>query len=171
MSVVTNTNQSPSLALEEIFTHQMLPCAYSPVLGLMPADDRKPSVQQRGGSMHPSIPADDLRCANCDQKAGAACQACRLVVYCNKDCQTAHWIEHNIICKSPMMKASWQPEWWKENRKPTFYDEDRSVPSSGDGGRSKYYFGNVPAIDIVQLEANEGATYDRELNILFAGMC
>lgn len=36
-------------------------------------------------------------------------------------------------------------------------------------GREKYLWGNVPAIDVLQLENNEGLSYDKDLRLLFAG--
>jgi hypothetical protein len=47
----------------------------------------------------------------------------------------------------------------------------------GDGGSpqdafrsKKYLWGNMPSIDVVRLEDNEGASYEQNLRILFAGM-
>jgi hypothetical protein len=36
-------------------------------------------------------------------------------------------------------------------------------------GAKKYLWGNVPAYDVVQLSANEGKAYSRDLRLLFAG--
>lgn len=36
-------------------------------------------------------------------------------------------------------------------------------------GRSKFLWGNVPALDIINLEANEGKAYNKHMNLLFAG--
>jgi hypothetical protein len=35
-------------------------------------------------------------------------------------------------------------------------------------GRKKYFWGHVPAVDIVRLKDNEGESYDGDLNLLFA---
>lgn len=37
-------------------------------------------------------------------------------------------------------------------------------------GAQNYFWGNMPAIDVVQLDANEGGEYDGDLHLLFAGM-
>lgn len=37
-------------------------------------------------------------------------------------------------------------------------------------GPTKYFWGNMPALDILQLEKNEGADHEKELAVLFAGM-
>ena len=44
----------------------------------------------------------------------------------------------------------------------------------GEGGKEtvfnrKYLFGNVPALDVVSLERNEGKGYSGDLKLLFAG--
>lgn len=44
----------------------------------------------------------------------------------------------------------------------------------GEGGKEivfkrKYLFGNVPALDVVSLERNEGIGYRGDLTLLFAG--
>lgn len=36
-------------------------------------------------------------------------------------------------------------------------------------GHLRYLWGNVPAFDVFNLPKNEGAAYDRDLNICFAG--
>ena len=36
-------------------------------------------------------------------------------------------------------------------------------------GGTKYLWGNMPAIDIVKLQQNEGVDYDKKLQLLFAG--
>lgn len=38
-------------------------------------------------------------------------------------------------------------------------------------GAKKFLWGNVPAIDVLQLGSNEGDGYGKPLNLLFAGMC
>jgi hypothetical protein len=37
-------------------------------------------------------------------------------------------------------------------------------------GSKKYLWGNMPSIDVVRLAENEGAAYEQDLKILFAGM-
>lgn len=36
-------------------------------------------------------------------------------------------------------------------------------------GTCKYLWGNIPALDVIQLRDNEGLAYDQDLDILFAG--
>ncbi|KAK1240145.1 LOW QUALITY PROTEIN: hypothetical protein MKX08_007587 [Trichoderma sp. CBMAI-0020] len=64
------------------------------------------------------------------------------------------------------MKADWKPEWAATGRTPTFVGGDG--PSQVVFGGLKYLWGNVPAIDVLQLAKNEGSTYDQDLHLLFA---
>ena len=45
--------------------------------------------------------ANDMKCADCGQEGGGlkACNACKLVKYCNASCQRAHWSKHKQECK------------------------------------------------------------------------
>lgn len=45
----------------------------------------------------------------------------------------------------------------------------RQAPHVGYGGRKKLW-GNVPALDLLQLKDNEGLTASQDLSILLAGM-
>jgi hypothetical protein len=47
-----------------------------------------------------SIHPQNRNCSNCDKPAFRRCRGCRVHVYCNAKCQTAHWIDHKNICKT-----------------------------------------------------------------------
>lgn len=64
------------------------------------------------------------------------------------------------------MSKNWLPRWEMEGREPTFIRDDVSHTLFGG---TKYLWGNVPAIDVLQLEKNEGFSYDKDLRLLFAG--
>lgn len=85
--------------------------------------------------------------------------------YCGKGCQKAHWQVHKRDCKSPLKSHAWQPDWALQNRRPTFIGDGPPVGF----GQKKYLWGNVPALDILRLEANEGEYYGEPLSLLFAG--
>ena len=75
-----------------------------------------------------------------------------------------------MACKSALIKTTWQPQWVLENRLPSFIGGDGSLDSSQvKFGAKKFLWGNLPAIDILQLSSNEGEAYSQDLNILFAG--
>jgi hypothetical protein len=114
----------------------------------------------------PSIP-----CGNCNpdgdscQDIGrSSCKNCRLVVYCGPDCQKAHWPIHKVDCKSALGKETWTPNWALQNRTPAFVGGGIGVSFGG----KKFLWGNVPALDVLRLDSNEGDQYQGQLSLLFA---
>ncbi|KAK2757688.1 hypothetical protein FQN54_004657 [Arachnomyces sp. PD_36] len=101
--------------------------------------------------------------ADCKEEGRYSCKNCRLVTYCGPACQKSHWPDHKPECRSPLGQETWQPAWVQEGRTPAFIGDG----PQGFGG-SKYFWGNVPAIDILQLESNEGKDYSGDLRLLFA---
>ena len=93
------------------------------------------------------------------------------VQYCSKDCQQDHWSVHKSDCKSPLMKDTWRPCWAVEARQPSFITNKKEGPliDSISHGRKKYLWGNVQAIDLLNLQRNEGVDYAEDLRLLFAG--
>jgi hypothetical protein len=63
-------------------------------------------------------------------------------------------------------KATWTPNWVLENRTPAFITGGIGVTFGG----KKFLWGNVPALDVLRLDSNEGEKYQRQLNLLFGGM-
>ncbi|KAK5122415.1 hypothetical protein LTR85_003999 [Meristemomyces frigidus] len=108
--------------------------------------------------------ADRLLCAHCQGHGKLACKGCLLVLYCGADCQKAHWGVHKADCKSPLIKDTWKPQWDLEDRQPAF------IGGSGQKvfGGTKFFWGNVPAIDVLCMARNEGAGYDKDVRLLFA---
>ncbi|KIW22047.1 hypothetical protein, variant [Cladophialophora immunda] len=106
------------------------------------------------------------RSETCSGVGQLACGGCRLVSYCAKDCQKEHWAEHKVHCKSPLMKSSWLPTWETEGRPPSFVGA--GPPAVSYGRLQKYFWGNMPALDVLALDRNEGCSYDRDLHVLFA---
>ncbi|RXW14219.1 hypothetical protein EST38_g11634 [Candolleomyces aberdarensis] len=108
---------------------------------------------------HP--PPAVLPCANvqpaqysaCEKPGNKACSACKLVSYCSKECQTAHWKRHKRVCKNPMRSSDWQPSWDAENCAPFFMEPSEDEKESLNGGSALW--GNMPAIDLINLNANE----------------
>ncbi|KAH6968167.1 hypothetical protein DER45DRAFT_495904, partial [Fusarium avenaceum] len=100
----------------------------------------------------------------CPDSGKFTCGNCHLVAYCGPECQKSHWSTHKVKCRSALGKANWTPDWWLQGRQPAF------VGGNGQSkfGGSKYLWGNVPALDVLRLEANEGKDYNKKLNLLFA---
>ncbi|PKK48400.1 hypothetical protein CI102_8134 [Trichoderma harzianum] len=102
----------------------------------------------------------------CKKFGKYTCNVCHLVVYCGSDCQKSHWALHKIDCKSPLGNEAWRPGWVLERRDPKFMVKLGSIyPSFAE---EKRLWGNIPAIDGLQLESNEGVGHGKQLNLLFA---
>ncbi|CCL98308.1 uncharacterized protein FIBRA_00302 [Fibroporia radiculosa] len=115
----------------------------------------------------------------CPNEGTMRCGGCKLNPYCSKasfaslytlcsevsehsvqECQKKHWPTHRADCKNPIREADWKPKWVVEKRRPEFI-------TSGGGMQSVYYdstgsilqnmnlWGNIPAIDILNLHHNE----------------
>ncbi|KAK2680664.1 hypothetical protein RAB80_002457 [Fusarium oxysporum f. sp. vasinfectum] len=69
----------------------------------------------------------------------------------------------NSTAKSPYTKKTWEPGWSVEGRTPTFMRDEDPVTFGG----KKYLFGNVPALDVLRLGANEGRAYGNQQRLLF----
>ncbi|KAF5541431.1 hypothetical protein FMEXI_7944 [Fusarium mexicanum] len=116
-----------------------------------------------------------LPCANCSPDGTSSCQNhgksscanCRLVVYCSSECQKAHWPIHKIHCKSYLNSDSWKPGWLLQQLTPVFAPGSQ-VPLNNCPGANTSILGSVPALDVVKLDANEGASYQGKLSLLFA---
>ena len=74
---------------------------------------------------------------------------------------------HKHDCKSPLGKRSWLPAWYFGERKRAILDESDKKQHFN----RKYLFGNMPALDVINLEQNEGLDFRGDLNVLFAGKC
>jgi hypothetical protein len=45
------------------------------------------------------LSAEVTPCGNCgNAEATSRCSRCRVIAYCNKDCQKAHWSLHKRMC-------------------------------------------------------------------------
>ncbi|KAK2752567.1 hypothetical protein FQN55_006680 [Onygenales sp. PD_40] len=122
---------------------------------------------------------ESFRCANwsptdtgvaCSEQGSKACSRCSLVLYCGKECQTAHWPVHKSDCNSNIRKSTWRPAWERENRRPTFVahlSTEVKIDGSVYGGRQNL-FSEFPAIDLLRLKDNEGQNTTRDLSILLA---
>ncbi|XXG94485.1 hypothetical protein Hte_000742 [Hypoxylon texense] len=115
----------------------------------------------------------DFICANwsqdkpkCTRTGKLACKECKLVLYCSSDCQRAHWKTHRPDCRdNPLVKVNWRPRWETESRVPAFMGGPRQQAFNH---QRKYLWGNVPAFDLVNISSNEGVSYTKGLNLLFA---
>ena len=65
------------------------------------------------------------------------------------------------------MKGTWEPEWYRSGRQPAFVGEGSPLAMFGN---KKYLWGNMPALDILQLQHNESKSCEtsQDFNLLFA---
>ncbi|XPS75438.1 hypothetical protein M3J07_007516 [Ascochyta lentis] len=121
-----------------------------------------------------AIPAVPVRCANwsidniCAAEGSFACKNCKLVAYCGGVCQKLHWPNHKKECRNPLKQSSWVPEWDRTDRAPAWATGEASRYLHNPFGSNKYLWGNVPAIDVLQMSLNEGERHDRDIKLLFA---
>ncbi|KAK8070351.1 hypothetical protein PG997_010554 [Apiospora hydei] len=107
-------------------------------------------------------------CANrpCGKPGTASCGSCLMVLYCNQECQKAHWPNHKADCKASLLKSTWLPQWDTQRRIPAFMGD--GVSMSVFNAEGKYPWGNMPAYDILNLPGNEGSNFQSDLDLLFA---
>jgi hypothetical protein len=65
------------------------------------------------------------------------------------------------------MKGTWMPQWYRSGRQPAFVGNSAPLAMFG---KKKYLWGNMPALNILQLQHNETETYatSHDFNLLFA---
>ncbi|KAI3335919.1 hypothetical protein F4824DRAFT_500409 [Ustulina deusta] len=76
----------------------------------------------------------------CPKIGSLACQSCLMV----------------FDCQSLLLKGTWKPRWMTQNRRPAFIGGSETQVVFG---TVKYLWGNVPAIDVIQLAQNEGINF------------
>lgn len=86
--------------------------------------------------------------------------------YCSKECQVAHRPAHKHDCTSLLIKETWKPSWHMERRQPAFIGSDAGNVSYGN---QKYLWGNVPAVELLNLKDNESDVTRKNFRLLFAG--
>ena len=86
-------------------------------------------------------------CARCGKENTGlkTCGGCSKEWYCDKECQTNSWPTHKVDCHEIRAKIE-----GISRRLKLVYD--RTIPGMG----TVYYWGNLPAVDLVNLELNEG---------------
>ncbi|KAF8074568.1 hypothetical protein FPV67DRAFT_587451 [Lyophyllum atratum] len=92
----------------------------------------------------------------CKNSGSLTCSKCHLARYCSRECQAQHWNQHRIHCKGILMSASWRPAWETQNRTPAFIEADNApIMHHSFGLPYAYLWGNLPAIDCLNLSENE----------------
>jgi hypothetical protein len=86
--------------------------------------------------------------------------------YCSKECQITNWSHHKKICKSDLMRSKYVPGWIKQDRVPSWVSDSGL---SSDFGMNQYLWGNMPAVNILNIEKSENVCdIHRDIDLLFA---
>ena len=89
------------------------------------------------------------------------CSTCLRSWYCDRDCQRKNWESHKEQCHEVVIKTIQVAKSIKMNR-----INARLFP----GMERTYYWGNVPAVDLLNLPMNEGEEYSNPLALLLCGV-
>jgi len=98
----------------------------------------------------------------CPNEGKLACSKCKLVGYCSKACQSRHWKVHKSDCNDPIRSPNWSPAWVEEGRPPSFAGGERMDKlwflKKERLALGMHLWGNIPAMDTLNLRHNEGVT-------------
>ncbi|KAJ7337097.1 hypothetical protein OS493_009949 [Desmophyllum pertusum] len=106
----------------------------------------------------------ERKCSGCGkEKTGLkSCGSCGQVWYCDKECQKKSWPTHKVHFRLISTKTE------ELSRKLKFIIERQKgytlvLPTV-------YYWGNTPAVDLINLPLNEGCHYSNPLSVLACGV-
>ena len=89
------------------------------------------------------------------------CSNCLEVSYCSTECQRNEWEQHKLLCQESVEDTLELVEEMKN----FFEFKERNM-----GFVETYYWGNVPAVDLLNMSMNEGETYSNPLALLLCGV-
>ena len=103
------------------------------------------------------------QCSSCslEQEGMMKCSNCLEVSYCGTECQRNDWAQHKLLCQESVEKTLKLVQEMKE----LFELKERNP-----GLTETYYWGNVPAVDLLNLSMNEGEEYSDPLALLLCGV-
>ena len=104
------------------------------------------------------------KCSGCGkEKTGLKpCGSCRQVWCCDKECQKKSWPTHKAHCQQVTKKTSELAHQMKST-----FDVKELMNVHGEGIHL-YYWGNTPAVDLINLPLNEGCDYSNVNLCLFS---
>ena len=105
-----------------------------------------------------------LQCTGCKikQERLLTCTNCLKAVYCSEKCQRNDWNKHKTLCEHTVDETLGLVQKMQENLK-----KKESLPA---GLFATYYWGNIPAVDLLNLSMNEGEEYSNPLALLLCGV-
>ena len=89
------------------------------------------------------------------------CVNCLEAVYCSVECQRSHWPQQRPSCQTTVERVLKLFEKLK-----MFSESKEKTP----GLAATYYWGNQPAVDMINLSMNEGEEYSNPLALLLCGV-
>ena len=102
-------------------------------------------------------------CLGCgvEREGMMKCSNCLKAHYCRVECQRNHWQEHRSSCQTTVEKTIEMVERMKK-----LNAFKKMIP----GVAATYYWGNQPAVDLINLSMNEGEEYPNPLALLLCGV-
>ena len=103
------------------------------------------------------------KCMGCgkEDEGMLRCSTCAKAWYCSAKCQKKEWGNHKSQCHDIVEKTI---------NLATTIKEDRDLNKQAPGMSRTYYWGNVPAVDLLNMSMNEGETYPNPLALLLCGV-
>ena len=100
-----------------------------------------------------------LQCSACDieQEGLMKCTNCLKACYCSTECQTSDWKRHKTFCHDAVDKTLKLAQRMKALHE---------MKKDNTGLGATYYWGNIPAVDLLNLSMNEGEEYSSSLALL-----
>ena len=104
-----------------------------------------------------------MQCSGCNakQEGMLKCTNCLNSYYCNIECQRSDWERHKTFCQEAVDKTLVLAGDMKELLE---------IKQDNPGLRFTYYWGNMPAVDLLNLSMNEGEEYSNPLALLLCGV-
>ena len=104
-----------------------------------------------------------IECMGCHKESEGLqkCSTCLRAWYCSKECQRKEWENHKKQCHEIVRKTIQLVRQIKLQQ---------AVSRRFPGLSFTYYWGNVPAVDLINLSMNEGEEYLNPLALLLCGV-
>lgn len=105
------------------------------------------------------------KCSSCGKESTGLqqCGSCLQAWYCDQECLKQSWPTHKVACRQVTQKTNDLSDKVK-----AVFDFKDAEHLHGMG--TVYYWGNIPATDLINLPLNEGCDYSKPLSILACGV-
>ncbi|KAJ7483326.1 hypothetical protein FB451DRAFT_1439130 [Mycena latifolia] len=110
-----------------------------------------------GGTVSHLMCGNAANTKSCPEQGSNVCAGCHLIKYCSEKCKAQHWSKHRSRCTHPYLSETWQPSWVTDGRDPSFLYPSNTLTLFRP---SVDFWGDLPAIDCLQLPTNEGRDVD-----------